>query len=226
MNIENGYYVSERTSMERPYPHLDAGTLYLPFEVEESEEGYSFREYRVHVPITEDIEADVLKAIIASIPDVAKAINGVLSGIFGDGATVRQTETYSSAISSVKARIANDEDKTYGIICRAMFPVWSAGNFIVGDIATHPDTGYPYECFTAHDSITNPDYTIDVRTLWKPWHSRAAEYALPWEQPTGAHDMYKAGEYMVWTDGETYKCIADTAYSPEEYGSAWEVVPT
>lgn len=29
------------------------------------------------------------------------------------------------------------------------------------------------------------DWTIDNRTIWKPWHSRKAEYALPYEAPTG-----------------------------------------
>lgn len=34
--------------------------------------------------------------------------------------------------------------------------------------------------------------------------------------------MYKTGEYMIWTDGNTYKCIQDTNFSPEEYAQAWE----
>ena len=34
---------------------------------------------------------------------------------------------------------------------------------------------------------------IDGYNVLKPWHSRKPEYALPWEAPTGAHDMYKAG---------------------------------
>ena len=46
---------------------------------------------------------------------------------------------------------------------------------------------------TAYDGSVQQDWTIDNRALWKPWHSRKAEYALPWEAPTGAHDMYKAG---------------------------------
>ncbi len=36
----------------------------------------------------------------------------------------------------------------------------------------------------------------------------------------GAHDMYKAGEYAV-CGGVLYRCISDTAYSPEEYAAAW-----
>lgn len=86
----------------------------------------------------------------------------------------------------------------------------------------HPETGSPKECMTAYDGTVQQDWTIDTATLWKPWHSRKKEYALPWEQPTGAHDMYKAGEYMIWTDGNTYQCTQDTNFSPEEYPQAWE----
>lgn len=39
---------------------------------------------------------------------------------------------------------------------------------------------------------------------------------------TAGADMYHTGEYMIWTDGEFYKCISDTVYSPEEYAAAWE----
>lgn len=45
---------------------------------------------------------------------------------------------------------------------------------------------------------------------------------MTWEQPTGAHDMYKAGEYMIWTDGTVKKCVQDTNFSPEDYPQAWE----
>lgn len=117
---------------------------------------------------------------------------------------------------------AAGEDKTLGIACMALFPTWEAGAYEVGDVRTSPTTGYPYECMTDHDSTVNIDWTIDNRTLWKPWHSRSAEYALPWERPSGAHDMYKAGEYMIWTDKSIKKCIEDTNYSPDEYPQAWE----
>lgn len=141
----------------------------------------------------------------------------------------RRPRTYEEGISAlagalISERLSQSEDKTLGIQCMALFPVWTPGNYIAGDVRTDPDTGCPCECITAHNSAVNTDWTISVRTLWKPWHSRAAEYALPWEQPTGAHDMYHAGEYMIWTDDSVYKCIQDTAYSPEEYSQAWEIV--
>lgn len=34
----------------------------------------------------------------------------------------------------------------------------------------------------------------------------------------------KAGEYMIYTDGITYRCLSDTNFSPEEYPEAWERV--
>ena len=112
-----------------------------------------------------------------------------------------------------------------GLKRKGLFPVYVQEKYhAVGEIARHPETGSPKECILAYDGAAQPDWTIDTPTLWKPWHSRKPEYALPYEAPTGAHDMYKAGEYMIWTDGKTYKCVQDTNFSPTEYAQAWEVV--
>lgn len=121
-------------------------------------------------------------------------------------------------------QLEGNEDKTLAIACMAFFEPWTKGIYEVGDIRTSPTTCYPYECILAHDSTVNTDWTIDVRTLWKPYHSRKKEFALPWEAPTGSHDIYKAGEFMIWTDGEIYLCKSDTSYNPVEYAQAWEVV--
>ena len=116
-----------------------------------------------------------------------------------------------------------NEDKTLGITCMTLFDVWTQDNYKVVDVRTDPDNGYPYECITEHDSISNPEWTIKNRTLWKPWHSKSVEYALPYEAPTGAHDMYKTGEFMIFTDGKVYKALQDTNFSPTDYAVAWEV---
>lgn len=126
---------------------------------------------------------------------------------------------------AVLAQIAESEDKTLGIQCMALFPIWARGNYVEGDVRTDPDTGYPYECIVAHDSITNTgdDWTIKNRALWSAWHSRKKEYALPWEKPeTGTSGIYHVGEYMIWTDGTVKKCLRDTNFSPEEYPTDWE----
>lgn len=114
------------------------------------------------------------------------------------------------------------EDKTLAIGFKKYFETWKRGKFEVGDVRLHPQTKAPYECIMAHDSTLNPTWDISVRTLWKPYHSRKKEYALPWEQPTGSHDMYLNGEYMIWTDGEIYHCLQDTNFNPSEYSGAWE----
>lgn len=124
---------------------------------------------------------------------------------------------------AVIEKIKSSEDKTLGIQCMALFPTYVQDKqHDSGEVATHPETGYPYECMTAYDGSVQQDWTIDNRTLWKPWHSRKAEYALPWEAPTGAHDMYKAGECMIWIDGTVKKCIQDTNFSPDDWPQAWE----
>ena len=125
---------------------------------------------------------------------------------------------------AVLAQIEQSEDKTLGIKCMALFPVYEQNiQHTAGKAETHPETGYPWECMTSYDGAVQHDWTIDNRTLWKPWHSRDPEYALPWVAPTGAHDMYRAGEYMIWTDGTIKKCVQDTNFSPDEYAQAWEI---
>jgi len=128
------------------------------------------------------------------------------------------------ARTKLMEEMAVAEDKTDGIACKGLIPVYTQEHYYsVGDVRLHPTTGTPKECITAYDGSVQPDWTIDTPTLWKPWHSRKKEYALPWEAPTGAHDIYKSGEYMIWTDGSVYKCIQDTNFSPIEYTQAWEI---
>lgn len=119
-------------------------------------------------------------------------------------------------------KVSASEDKTLAIACMALFEPWTPGAYEIGDVRTDPKTGYPKECMIVHDSRVNADWTISVASVWRPYHSRTAENALPWEAPTGAHDIYKAGEYMVWTDYGIYKCLTDTNFNPVDYPSAWE----
>lgn len=139
------------------------------------------------------------------------------------------SEALESVIRYVRTKLMDEiktmDDKTEGIACKGLFPVYEQNYYYsVGDVRLHPTTKNPKECIMAYDGSAQPDWTIDTSTLWKPWHSRKKEYALPWEAPTGAHDMYKAGEYMIWTDNKVYMCKQDTNFSPEEYAQAWETV--
>lgn len=142
---------------------------------------------------------------------------------------LKRPKTYDEGLKELNKvllnqQLAQTEDKTLAISCMAFFDTWTNGVYEVGDIRTDALTGYPYECIMAHDSTVNTTWDISVRTLWKPYHSRKKEYALPFESPTGAHDMYKVGEYCIFNDVNIYKCIQDTNYSPTDYAQAWEIV--
>ncbi|MBQ8144593.1 MAG: hypothetical protein IJ042_07380 [Butyricicoccus sp.] len=116
------------------------------------------------------------------------------------------------------ASMTGDQIITNRILCKP----WSPGVYAVGDVRT--TAGGIWSCCQAHDSTANPAWTPDAeRALWAPYHGTTADTALPFVQPTGAHDMYKQSEYMIYTDGQLYRCLSDTAYSPTDYADAWEV---
>lgn len=100
---------------------------------------------------------------------------------------------------------------------------WKEGAYSTGDVRMR--NGAPYRCVQAHDSTANPTWTPEATpALWMQYHGTTPESARPWIAPTGAQDMYKAGEYMIWTDGRIKKAKMDTVYSPADYPQAWEAV--
>ena len=100
---------------------------------------------------------------------------------------------------------------------------WMPGAYIAGDVRVYG--GVPYRCVQAHDSTQNPGWTPDATpALWMQYHGTTPETARPWVAPAGAHDIYRTGEYMIWTDGQMYKCLQNTNFSPVEYAQAWEAV--
>lgn len=105
----------------------------------------------------------------------------------------------------------------------ALVRPWRPGVYAAGDVRAY--VGIPYRCVQSHDSSANPGWTPQAEpALWMQYHGTAPETASPWVAPTGAHDMYRAGEYMIYTDGQMYKCLRDTNFSPTEYAQAWEAV--
>lgn len=123
------------------------------------------------------------------------------------------------AASTAKGADANDV-----IDMGPLIPVWTEGSYSIGDVRMY--AGYPYKCCQAHNSTGNSGwYPAAVPALWAPYHAADAAHALPWVKPTGAQDAYQTGEYMVWTDGKTYRCkMAACVYSPTEYAAGWGVV--
>lgn len=97
---------------------------------------------------------------------------------------------------------------------------WAPGPFVIGDVRMYE--GIPYKCVQAHDSTGNDAWNpAATPALWMQYHGTSKATARPWLQPTGAHDMYKTGEWMIWTDGTLYECLSDTNFSPADYAAAW-----
>lgn len=121
------------------------------------------------------------------------------------------------ALSTIVSDAAHIND------CFSMIRPWKPGVYETNDVREY--NGTPYKCVQGHDSTANPGWTPDVvPALWMQYHGTTKDSARPWVQPTGAHDMYLRGEYMIWTDGKTYRCKTDTNFSPSEYAQAWEAV--
>lgn len=125
-----------------------------------------------------------------------------------------------------RARVAEAEVQSNEIIdLGPLLLPWKAGtasepvSYKAGDVRTYG--GQIWKCAQAHDHHGEPGWEPGRVSMWGAYHATDAAHAMPWVAPTGAHDMYRAGEYMIWTDGATYRCIQDTAYSPAEYAQAW-----
>lgn len=105
-----------------------------------------------------------------------------------------------------------------------LYPDWEPGSHAVGEI--YNAEGQIWECFQVYDNAVYPDI-VPGNAAWftfnRPLHGTSPETARPWVTPTGAHDIYRIGEYMVYTDGLTYRCKADTSFGPTDDPNAWEV---
>lgn len=123
----------------------------------------------------------------------------------------------------VLAQMADLDDDSR-IRVSGLYEPWTAGTYETGDIRNVG--GQTWECFQAHDNATYPDIKPGSAawfTFWRPLHGKSPKTARPFVPVQGAHDMYKIGEYAVFEDA-LYKCVQDTAYSPEDYSPAWEAI--
>ena len=138
----------------------------------------------------------------------------------------RQVELmYTSADLTVDQRITN----------RNLAPLWEAGEHNVGEVfVTKPGDGLGaewdqvWEVHQAYNNEINPDIVPGDNSWYtfnKPYHGRTPETARPFIPVQGSHDMYRTGEYMIFTDGLIYKCKQDTNFSPTEFAEAWEIYP-
>lgn len=145
-------------------------------------------------------------------------------------------DALASAIYMSKVLLNNDSVDTDDKKIRAsgLYEEWIAGNHIVGEVYNTNEYAYlgeqwiqTWECFQAYDNKIYSDI-VPGNQAWftfnRPLHGTSVETARKFVPVQGAHDMYKTGEYMIYTDGKVYKCIENTNFSPEDYPRAWEEV--
>jgi hypothetical protein len=125
-------------------------------------------------------------------------------------------------IESVFATAAPNMTVQMLIQNRALCAKWDYGKHAANEIRTVEN--YPFKCRQDHDTEVYPDIVPGGAawgTFWIPFHGTSVETALPFVQPTGAHDMYLSDEYAVFDVG-VKKCIRDTAYTYIDDPTAWE----
>ena len=179
-----------------------------------------YSEFEVAGPITDNrdgtITAKMGKAVSADT-------NSVLTGN-AQPMTIREAEELRVQMETTFEKAApvmtNDEVITNRVMCK----MWMPGVHTVGEVYSTGEN--LWQCMQDYDNAVYPDI-IPGSAAWgtfhKPYHGTTKETAMPWVAPTGAHDMYLAGEYMIWIDGTVQKCLSDTPYSPVDYAAAWEV---
>ena len=159
---------------------------------------------------------------------MGKAISGECNAaLTGDNTnmTVRGAMELRYQIETVFEKAAHIMTADEVIQNRNMCKAWENGKHTVGEV--YMVDGQPWNCYQAYDNDVYPDIvpgSAAWHTFNKPYHGTTPETALPFVAPTHAEDIYKAGEYMIWTDGVMKKCVLNTSYGPDNDQNAWESV--
>lgn len=159
-------------------------------------------------------------------PTLEERVDALEEAVSGGASPAGQisTEALASMFYVSRLTLAGETVDTDDKRIRAsgLYEDWTAGKYAVGDIRNAE--GQTWECFQAHDNTVYPDIKPGAAawgTFWRPLHGKSRETARPFVAVQGAHDMYRAGEWMIWTDGDYYECLSDTNFSPTDNPSAW-----
>lgn len=133
---------------------------------------------------------------------------------------VTETHTMKSAAQSVFR--GRKDDILVQLI--ALMDEWDEnGSYEVGDVRKQDNTPYTAVQATTPNGDLNQSPAL-ASALWVNYHAKSAKYALPYVAPTHAEDMYKKGEYMIWTDEAIYECLVDTDRAPDVLPNSWRKV--
>ncbi len=175
------------------------------------------------VPSTDDKTAEALAALAGKLEALAKIVEEMEP--LEPPAAGLEAITRISGIMLAQGAMAGTVTADQVLACSELVADWTAGKYAVGDVRNHG--GQTWKCCQAHDNTNNPDIEPGKTAgaaFWAPYHATNPAQARPFVKPTGAHDIYKKGEVMVWTNGKSYRCKQDTDHSPTSNASAWEVV--
>lgn len=128
---------------------------------------------------------------------------------------------YVSRQSLAGVAIETDDQR---IRASGLYEDWEPGAHKAGEI--YNAGAQTWECYADYDNAVYPDIYPGSgawQTFNRPLHGTSRETARPWVAPTHSMDIYRRGEWMIWTDDAAYECIAEngTNFSPEEYPGGW-----
>lgn len=131
-------------------------------------------------------------------------------------------------VTTVATTLLRGATRERALPLKQYIPEWAPGPFQEGDIRQEAGRVYQLVEGKAHDATGNPSWNpASQPSLWFLWHGFSKETALPFVPVTGAHDMYKDGEWMIFPADASartqyyYEALEDTAYSPKDYARAW-----
>ena len=133
-------------------------------------------------------------------------------------------DALASAVYLAKTLLPNMTDDDQRIRASGLYSEWAEGKHTKGEV--YNALGQTWECYADYDNAVYPDIKPGEAawfTFNRPLHGKTRETARPWVKPMGAHDMYHAGEWMVYTDGLLYECKQDTNFSPDDYPEGWRI---
>ena len=205
----------------------------LSWSIVDGEQEYDHSDYNLIGSIMDNLDGSLIirigqqyseKELLEQSVEQAKGAVSILAG--EDNVTTEKATELRESIEQLY--VTSDTSVDTKINLMNFCPDWVAGNHTVGEIYKTTKEGIRqiWECIQAYDNSTYPSL-IPTDPSWntfhKPFHGTTPETALKYVAPTGAHDIYKIGEYMLYTDNKIYKCIKDTNFTPEEQSDAWEV---
>lgn len=135
-----------------------------------------------------------------------------------EAAAIAAAETKLAEVSREALLADVDDEVALSMVC--LYPVWQTGQtYKAGQRLRFGDGGFVK---VLQDHTSQADWLPDATPSLYSVISDPAEEWPEFKQPTGAHDVYMAGDKTTYK-GEHYTCKADnTAHSPEELPDAWE----